>query len=349
MSERLDPEEVTTIMNNCFVMMGKIVETNSGIIDKFIGDCIMMVFGVPAAIENAPLRAVNCAFEMRNKLYQFNEEELEVHLDIHVGINTGEVISGAIGSEKKKEYTVMGDAVNLAARLEDISEAGQILVGQSTYRFTRNLFEYKELAQVSLKGKEKAVQIYELICPKMKKVRDRLYTSRLISSELVGRQRELDQLELYVLKAINGEGSIVNVVGEAGIGKSRLIAELKRKDEIRRVILLEGRALSMGKNLSFHPIIEILKNWAGIKEEDGETDSMHKIERLVDSIHTDERSEIVPFIATLMGLRVTPKYAERLQGLEGESLFKLIIKNLMKLLTKASGIKPLVIIIDDLH
>ncbi|UCB46089.1 MAG: adenylate/guanylate cyclase domain-containing protein, partial [Spirochaetota bacterium] len=153
-SGKLDPEEVTSIMNDCFDILCDIVKKNGGNIDKFIGDCIMAVFGVPTAIEDAHQKAINTAIEMRNKLYLFNTEtNLKIPLDMHIGVNTGEVISGAIGSRDKKDYTVMGDAVNLASRLKDASKKGQILVGPSTYRYTRDIFEYKELSPITLKGK----------------------------------------------------------------------------------------------------------------------------------------------------------------------------------------------------
>ena len=134
MSEKMSPEEVTSIMNSCFKVMGDIIEHYGGRIDKFIGDCVMATFGVPTAIENAPLKAVNSAIEMRNKLHQLNKDKnLTIALDIHIGINSGNVLAGVVGSDQKKEYTVMGDAVNLASRLEDASQTGQILVGPSTY------------------------------------------------------------------------------------------------------------------------------------------------------------------------------------------------------------------------
>ena len=141
---------------------------------------------------------------------------------------------------------------------------------------------------------------------------------------MVGRDREMDKLELQVMKAINGEGSVVNVIGEAGIGKSRLIAELKKKDVMERVTLLEGRAISIGKNLSFHPIIDLLKQWAEITEDDLETMAFDKLESAVRAVHPGETEEILPFIATLMGMKLTGRYAKRIKGMEGQALEKLI-------------------------
>jgi predicted ATPase len=130
------------------------------------------------------------------------------------------------------------------------------------------------------------------------------YEDRTIFSPLIARDRELEILERQVVKAITGEGSIVHLVGEAGIGKSRLIAELKAKYCIQRVILLEGRAQSFGKNLPYYPIIEFLKNWTGCREEDGDAESLRKLAAALDSMEVDGSSEFLPFIATLMGIKL---------------------------------------------
>lgn len=159
----------------------------------------------------------------------------------------------------------------------------------------------------------------------------------------------LNRLELQVMKAINGEGSVVNIIGEAGIGKSRLMAELRRREVIQKVNLLEGRAISIGRNLSFHPLIDLLKQWAGISEEDSEAVAFEKLDRTIREIHPEEAGEILPFVATLMGMRLTGRGAEWVRGIEGEALEKLILKNIRELIIKGSERTPLVIVMEDLH
>jgi len=349
-AEKMDPEEVTSLVNECFNIMAQVIDRHGGTIDKFIGDCIMSLFGVPTAIEDAPRRAVNAATEMRNCLYQYNQDKnLKIPLDIHIGINTGEVISGEVGADIKREYTVMGDAVNVASRLEDASEAGQILVGPVTYRYTKDAFDYRALSPLYLKGKKESIHVYELLSQRTSNRINGTTSQRMIFSTIVGRQRELDTLELQVFKVINGESSIVNVIGEAGIGKSRLLAELRSKEEIKRVILLEGRAMSIGKGLSFHPLISLLKDWAGIKEEDNEAESAFKLEKKIEEICQEQASEIFPFVATLMGMKLSGEQAKKIEAIESDTLAQLIINNLRELLTRMSELKPLVIIIEDLH
>jgi class 3 adenylate cyclase/tetratricopeptide (TPR) repeat protein len=350
MSEKMDPEQVTCTMNDCFFMMGECIEKHGGTIDKFIGDCVMVLFGVPKALEDAPQKAVNAAIEIRNRLNKFNQEKnLTIPLNIHIGINTGPVVAGMIGSGQKQDFTVMGDTVNLASRLEDASQVGQILVGPATYKATKTGFKYKTLKPITLKGKAEPVPVYELLS-----VRETLYrvqpgADRMISSVMVGRDNELNTLELAVLKAITGQGSIVNVIGEAGIGKSRLIAELKNRDVMKRVTLLEGRTISMGANLGYHLIINLLKNWAQITEEDSEVAAFTKLESAIRTTYPEALAEILPFVATLMGIKLVGRYADRVRGIEGESLEKLILKNVRDLITRGTQRAPLVAILEDLH
>ena len=346
LSEKMDPEEVTFLINDCLKIMGNCIEEYEGTIDKFMGDCVMAVFGLPKAIENAPQKSVNAAIQIRKRLTEFLQTKKTPYpMDIHVGINTGMVVAGPVGIDGNKEYTVMGDAVNIASRLKDISSAGQIFVGESTYRHVRDQFQFKPSETVTVKGKNKTVNVYELVSKKS--IPDR--SDRMVSSVLVGRKKELDKLSLQVLKVINGEGSIVNLIGEAGIGKSRLMAEIRQREEMDRMLLLEGRAISSGKNLSFHPIIDLLKKWSGINEDDNDKISALKLENRIQSVAGDETLEIFPFIAVMMGINLWEKYAKRIQGIEGNALEKLISKNLKSLFAKIALTQPLMIVWEDLH
>ena len=350
MSEKMDPEQVTCVMNECFCMMEECINTHGGTIDKFIGDCVMVLFGVPKALEDAPQKAVNTAIELRNRLYKFNgDKKLAIPLDLHIGINTGPVLSGMVGGTDKQEYTVMGDTVNLASRIEGASETGQILVGPATYKATKTGFKYKPLPPIALKGKAEPVPVYELLSVRETMHRMQAGADRMISSAMVGRDSELNKLEFQIMKAMNGEGSIVNVIGEAGIGKSRLIAELKSRDVMKRITLLEGRAISMGANLGYHLIIDLLKNWAQITEEDTEVAAFTKLESAIRTTYPEALGEILPFVATLMGIKLVGRYAERMKGIEGEALEKLILKNVRDLITRGTQRAPVVAIMEDLH
>lgn len=180
-------------------------------------------------------------------------------------------------------------------------------------------------------------------------LRDTSDTDRMICSELVGRNEEMNELRHILTGLIMGKGGIVNVIGEAGIGKSRLMAELKSGPAMKQVILLEGQAISMGRNLPFHPIIDLLKSWAGIREDDGPAEAFRKLENAVRTVRPTDADDIVSFMGTMMGMKLPGKHAERVKGIEGEALEKLIFKNVRELIIMGSEIRPMIVCIEDLH
>jgi class 3 adenylate cyclase/tetratricopeptide (TPR) repeat protein len=350
MLKAVDVEEAPQVISRCLALLNSSCQKYGGRVDKLTENTLMVVFGVPESVEDAPRKAINAAIELRDSLARFNQEEgLKRPLAIQIGIQTGIVIAGPLGPGDTREYSVIGEPVELALQLKDASPKGEITVGALTYRSTRNEFEYQELKPLVSKDKRVPFAIYRLLSARAKVHRPRLGSERMIFSEMVGRSRELDKLKLHVLKAINGEGSIVNIIGEAGIGKSRLIAELMQQDETKRVDLLIGRALSFGQNLSFHPVIDILKSWAGITEEDTPVSSSQKLEQAIRNVYPDGVTEVFPFIATLMGLKIAGRHAERVEAVAGESLEKMITKNLRELIVKAAARRPIAFVIEDLH
>ncbi len=346
MSERTDPEGVTLLINRCWAMLERIIIDHGGSVDKFIGDCVMALFGVPQAIENAPKQAVNAAISIRNRLDQLDKDEhLPVRLGVHIGINSGLVIAGNIGGHVKREFTVMGDAVNLASRLADEAPSGQIYVGAETYHATKGDFQYRPLKPFPVQGRKDLVVAYDLLSAKESIHRP----SRMISSKMVGRDRELELLRSRVRQTLGGSGGVVDLIGEAGIGKSRLIAEVEALDEFKEATVLQGRSLSIGQSLSFHPFTDLLKHWAGIGDDDDEPQSLRKLDAAITALLPAESGEVFPFIATLMGMRLTGAHAERIQGIEGEAMEKLIRKSTRDLFQKLAAVKPLILIFEDLH
>ncbi|MCP5045801.1 MAG: protein kinase, partial [bacterium] len=352
MMETLDTQEAAHILNSCFETVTAVIKKHGGGIEKTSANSLIAFFGLPLAIEAAPKQAVNAAIRIRSELQRFNREKrLQIPLDIRMGIDTGMVIAGSSSEDEKREstYHVTGESVALASHLKNLAGKGRIYTGPLTYKYTKNEFQYKELTPVTLKGKTKPVPVFELLSPGENIDQPGFAPGRMIRSEMVGRDKELDKLRLHVLKVIDGEGSIVSVTGEAGIGKSRLITELKKTGDLQKVTLLEGRSLSMGTNLSYYPIIDSLKNRVNIKEEDSETESLSKLEQAVGNIDPEGAAEIVPFVATLMGIEPGEKHGERLKGIEGEAMQKLILKNLRELLIKDAQHLPIVFIIQDIH
>ena len=336
----LDDERTSAFINRCTEIVDITSRKYGGTLSARDENSFMVVFGVYGSSENAPAQAISAAIELRDRIKQLKiDEDIEILIDLKSGIDSGRVIASPLVVNEKQEYSITGDTVNLATRLKDLSTEGQILTGPGTYRNTNRLFEFE-----SLKG-----QIYLLSSGRIQKSKTPGVAEWMIRSEMVGRENELDTLQYYLMKLIQGEGFIVNVIGEAGIGKSRLIAEFMQKEEISRVVVLEGRALSSGHHLSFHPIIDIIRNLAEINETDDESESFFKLERSVQAFSPDSVDEVFPFIATLMGITLTGNYAETVKRVEGEGLEKLILKNLRTLLMGASIQRPLIFMIEDLH
>ncbi len=348
MEENLDPEDVHLIMNNFFQILMNEIHKYGGTINEFRGDGLMALFGAPIADEDHAARACYASLTIQKALVPFGEDlkiRYGVNFKIRIGLNSGTVVVGAIGDDLRMDYTAQGDTANLAARMESSADPGTVLVSANTWKLVKDLFEFEPMERIKVKGKERPVVAYRL----KESVGLELRPERQLYSEMIGRDQELAILELQVLKAVKGEGSVINLIGEAGIGKSRLITELKKRDVVKRVGFIQGRAISIGKNLNFHPLVDLLKRWARIWEKDTETSALTKLERAIRDISADEIDEIFPFVATMMGMKLSGKYAERVKGISGEPLEKLITKNVRDLLIKSTEIMPLVIVMEDLQ
>ncbi len=227
MSERTDAEEMRSLVNQCFDALGEVITRYGGHIDKFIGDELMVLFGAPVAMEDHAARALHAVLELHEMFASFNREHGTLRanpLSLHTGVNSGLVVAGAIGTEAKREYTVMGDPVNVAARLVAQAAPGEILVGDQTRRLAGAEFDFEDLGKVKLEGRARRQQIYRL--RGLKGVAD--VHSAIEQRTMVGRERELAALQETVRRvAVDKRAHIAAVIGSAGIGKSRLRDELR--------------------------------------------------------------------------------------------------------------------------
>jgi len=350
-AENIDPEKVHQIMDKCFKILMDEIHKCEGTINQFTGDGIMALFGAPLAHEDHTQRACLAAISIQKALNGYSQDLKTKHgidFKMRIGMNSGPVVVGSIGDNLRMDYTAIGDTTNLAARMESMAKPGSILISENTYKVISPYFKCSFLGKIAVRGKEKPVKAYQLEDSR-EVYKPRLGVEREIYSEMVGREKELALLEHEVMKVINGEGSVVNIIGEAGIGKSRLVAEFLQRDVMKEAVHLEGRAISIGRNLSFHPVIDLLKQWAGIKLEDNEAACFEKLKSAVEQVCREEADEVLPFVATLMRIKLSGKYLDRISGIEGDALQKLILKNMRTLLIRATEQTPLVLIIEDLH
>jgi predicted ATPase len=351
LTEQLGDEPAYAIVADALALLDDVARKHGGTVDKYLGDCVLALFGVPEAIEDAPRAALNAALEMRARIAAFNRErELAWPLDVHSGINTGLGIAGDISGPLIREFAVMGDPVNVADRLKDLSPAGQIWVGAETWRFAREAFEFRGLEPGELGEGGAGLEAFEL-----RSTEQQLYRRRVdaagpgIGSALVGRDPELARLRGCVARLAGGAGGIVSLVGEAGLGKSRLVAELRAAPEAGEVAWLEGRSLSVGQQLAFHPFGDLGRAWAGIRDEDAPEALPGRVRDAARRLLGDGAEEVWPFLATVMGVRLPPDEQARVAAVPGEMQDRMIRAAVTRLLQAASRARPLVLVFDDLH
>jgi class 3 adenylate cyclase len=260
MGEKLDSEAVREVMSRYFDEMKAALERHGGTVEKYIGDAIMAVFGLPRVHEDDALRAVRAAAEMRDRLAALNtelEERWGVTVGNRTGVNTGEVVAG---DPTTGQRLVTGDTVNTAARLEQAAPTSEVLLGDTTYRLVRHAVEVEEVEPLELKGKAERVPAYRLV-----EVREAESVERRRDSPLVGREQELDLLSDELAAAVRDRSCRrVTIVAQAGVGKSRLIDEFGRSAVASGARLLGGRCLPYGRGITFWPLVEIVRGAAAI-------------------------------------------------------------------------------------
>ncbi len=339
----LDAEELRERMGRFFGIAREETERFGGTVEKFIGDAVMAVFGLPTIHEDDPERAVHAAVAMRKHIRPFIEAGIIPQ--IRIGINTGAVVANPRAAEKG-EFMVTGEPVNVAARLQQLAEPGQILVGQPTYEATRWAFDYQVVEPLEVKGIDGGIPAFVCMGLRAQPLTPRGVAG--VSSPLVGRQAEVAALLAILTRLRGGEGGIVAVIGEPGIGKSRLMADVKREvgDEVRWLV---GRTLSFSQSISYWPFLEIIKSAVGVTEADGPAESRTKLERRVGSLLPEQLPEVAPYLEMLLGLEVKEEWRDRVQYLDGEAMGRQIYRSCRLFFERLARERPLVLMFEDLH
>jgi ABC-type oligopeptide transport system substrate-binding subunit/class 3 adenylate cyclase len=346
MVERMDPEEARDLVNACFDRLVPTIERYEGTVDKFIGDEIMALFGAPMAHEDDPERALRAALEMMDALSTFNAER-KMDLGIHFGINTGLVVTGGIGTRSSRSYSVIGDAVNLASRLEEISERGDVLVGPDTYRLAAHQFEFEALDPVRVKGRTQPVQVYRVLS--LKAVPDSQRGIAGLASPLVGRDPEFSALQGAVDRLRMNEGGVVTIVGDAGLGKSRLVAEAREAAEAESVRWVEGRCLSHSASIAYSLWLDILRELLDLPQKALGAGLGDTLRERVLSVCPRDCDKAYPLLARLMSVPMGDDASAALSALEGEDLKEQTFGAVENLLGGMVEQSTLVIVCEDLH
>ena len=277
LGERLDPEELKLILADAIARVIGAVEAFGGTIKDLAGDGVLALFGAPIAHEDDPERAVRAGLRIVEEIAEFaSEVERGWGIEgfgVRVGVDTGPVVTGPIGAGSRVEYTALGDAVNTAARLQSSAEPGTLLVGEETHRLSHQLFEWAEPLELALKGKAQSVRAWRVTGARAAAARDRGLEG--MQARMVGRARELASGVESVDAAVAGSGGVLYLVGEPGIGKSRLLAELRsafgsKTPSHGRSLWLEGRCASYGESMPYLPFRDLLRSWLGAAVDDPE-------------------------------------------------------------------------------
>ena len=346
-SEKLDPEEIHQIMDNCFKILINEIHKYEGTINQFTGDGVMALFGAPVSHEDHAQRACRVALSIQRAMGAYGsrvKKDAGVDFKMRIGLNSGPVVVGSIGDDLRMDYTAIGDTTNLASRMEGLSQPGGILVSNDTYKLAREFFEFEPLGQVAVKGKQEPVQAYKLV--KVSGIETRIEAATVKGlSRFVGRKNSTAALMKVWGKVKSGSGQVVGVVGEAGVGKTRLLLEFKNRLPKREFTYFEGRCLHYGSTMAYLPILDILRSYFGIKEEDRDIIIQKKIKDKV--LRLDERfAYILPPLLDLLSLRVEDKSYLQLEP--GEKKLR-IHEALRDLLIREGQSKPLILMVDDLH
>src|ERR671920_573652 len=348
LGERLDPEQVAEIMNGVFAFLNASVTDYGGTVARLLGDAIVAFFGAPVAHEDDAERAVRAGLDIQAAAREYAalvEREYGVDFGVRVGINTGLAVLAAVGDEIRTEYTAMGDTTNVAARLQSAAAPGSVLISADTYHLVKQLFEIRPRGGAMVKGKSAPIVTFEVLSPKA--VPGKMRGLEGLTSPLVGRSIEFELVNDTLEEVREGRGAFVAVIGEAGLGKSRLLAEVgKSAASGQKVAWLEGRALSYEQAVTYFPWRQVVREAIGAQEGD-----VPEVVR--EKLHRDAVCGAMPegdprYLEVVLSVE-SEATKEAVAALEGDALVERITTAVRGYLRARADLMPTVIVLDDLH
>ena len=351
-AEKLDPEDWTVLVGTALSGLNAIAARYDGTVARLMGDGVLVFFGAPVAHEDDPERAVRCGLDMVRELAALGGADAHGHavpLQVRVGINTGPVVVGMVGSDVAREYTAMGDAVNVAARMQAAAPAGGVLITAATYKFVAPLIEATDAGRLELKGKAEAVHGYQVTGL----TRGAVSTRGLghdVRSAMIGRDAQLARLRDAFAIARARQGRVASILGEPGIGKSRLLAELREHVTAAdaRTTWIEGRCLSYGRGLPHQLIVELVRSAIGVPPSADEPEVRAALAARTKALLGADWLDAYVYLGHLMSIQLTADERARMSPLELETL-KRYASSVIGLLRALGTNGPIVVALEDLH
>jgi class 3 adenylate cyclase/tetratricopeptide (TPR) repeat protein len=342
-----DPEEARQLLDPVLERMMEAVHHYEGTVNQVMGDGIMALFGAPLAHEDHAVRACYAALRMQERVGRYGDETQRTHgvpVQIRVGLNSGEVVVRSIGSDLHLDYTAVGQTTHLAARMEQMAKPGSVLLAPATLRLVEGYVRVRSFGPVPIKGLSEPVEVFELLGAGSSRTRLQVSAARGLT-RFIGRDTELEQLRLALERAATSHGQIVAVVGEPGVGKSRLVWELAHSHRTQGWLVLESSSVSYGKATTFLPTIDLMRAYFDIDDRD---DTRRVREKLTGKVLTLDES-LRPALPALQALLDLPVDDVLWRNLGAEQRRPRILDAVKRLLLRESEVQPLLLVFEDLH
>jgi class 3 adenylate cyclase/tetratricopeptide (TPR) repeat protein len=342
-----DPEEARKLLDPVIEHMMEAVHRYEGTVSNLIGDGIMALFGAPLAHEDHAVRACYAALRMQESVNRYAEGVRRtegVPIQIRVGLNSGEVVVGSIGNDLKMDYTAIGQTVHLASRMEQMATPGSIMMTADTLQLAEGYVQAKSLGPVNVKGMNETVEVHEVTGAGLARSRLQAAVTRGLT-RFVGRDAETEQLRKALEQARSDHGQVVGVVGEPGLGKSRLFFEFTHSHRTQGWLILESGSVSYGKATPYLPVIDLLKAYFKIQDRDDQREIREKVTGKLLTLDKSLESTLPAFLALLDVPVDDPMW----QALDPFQRRQQTLGAVKRLLLRESQVQPLILLFEDLH
>jgi tetratricopeptide (TPR) repeat protein len=341
-------DRMEELLSAVFDLIHKVSDYHGGEVYHYTGREFGILFRDDKRMKSS-MKALDAVYELLEKLRELNYSGKPLNISMKAGLDYGEIIMGFLGKEGGRHRTYLGVTIDIAHRIRMIANWDQFLVSQVVADQCSGSYDFEAMEPVPVKELDEPLRVHRCKGKREKTPDASQNEGRQIFSPMVGRQKELEVLKHALLALSGGKGQIINVSGAPGTGKSRLVAELKKENILEKLYWFEGRGLSHGQHLSYHPLSLIIKSWTGIQEEDSVAIAENKLRHKIVKVYPHNPEEILPFIARFMGMEIGGTGAGRIRELDPNALDKLMLRTIRELIGKLSTLKPVVIAIEDLH